>query len=472
MGKKRKGKGKVKSRAYEAALSIPSRRHVVGANLSQDAALERAQGRLRDWGRYLDENSPIAISLLDEWVNSTVGQGIVTIPKPLRPDGSVDEVLGRELIRRWRRWIRKADVTGELHWHDAQRIIARAWPRDGEHFLSHVTGRDRGYPFDPMDTPYRVELLESEMCPRDFFGDGFRQGIAHDDWNRPTAYAIYKKHPGDIGMMDSGLVTFEDLKVVPRETITHLKTAKRWPATRGVSQLHGVIATLYDVKDLEDAERQKNRILASWSAAIERGPDYVGVDDEDESGDRYISVQGGSIIDSLRKGEKIVGVGPDYPSANMPDHIKDQIRRICSGFGVRYSSVSRDYDGSYASQRQELVESVAHADVREDKFVQTVCRRVYETWAMMEFMFGEVALPPTMDIEQAFNAEYRGPAVPWIDQLKEAQADALLIEKGMTTLDAVRIKRGAPEELIGAPPPAAPRPPAQLSLIEDEEDAA
>jgi lambda family phage portal protein len=475
MGKKRKGKKRkdVGSRAYEAAMAVPMRRHVVGAHLSQDAAAERAQGRIRDWGRYLDENSPISISVLDEFVKGVVGAGIVTIPKPLRADGSVDEELGRDMIAMWREWIRRCDVTGELHWHEAQRLSARAWPRDGEHFLQHVMGRDR-YPFTPDQVPYRIELLESDMCPRDFNANGYRQGVLHNEWNQPNTYAIYKHHPGDTGMIASAAITFDDLKPVPAEIITHLKAVKRWPATRGISMLHGAIATLYDIKDLEDSERQKNRILASWSAATQKGPDYEGVDDTDESGDRYIAVEGGSIIDTLRKGESIVGVGPDYPIANMPDHILDQVRRVCGAVGVRASSVSRRYEGSYSSQRQELVESEGAYKIREDAFISKVVREVYDRWVFTAAMSGMLAIPADMTLTQAVNAEYRGPVTPWIDPLKEVQADALAVEKGFAGIDQVRIKRGAPEEMIGQPAPALERPPAprQLALIEDEEEAA
>ena len=91
MGKKRRkaAKRKHETRGYEAAMSTPSRRHVIGANQSPDTSTDSALGNVREWGRYLDENSDVAHGILDELVASVVGRGIVTIPKPLNADGSM-----------------------------------------------------------------------------------------------------------------------------------------------------------------------------------------------------------------------------------------------------------------------------------------------------------------------------------------------------------------------------------------------
>ena len=470
--KAKKGKGKalpaagdIESRAYEAAMAVPHRRHVIGANLSQDAAFERAGGRLRNWGRFLDENDDSAVGVLDELVKNVVGSGIVTIPKPLRPDGQVDEVLGEHLMQRWKRWRRKADVTGELSWHEAQRLICRAWLRDGDHFLQHVGAP---YPFTIDETPYRLEMLESEMVPWDFEDRdrGWRQGIQHDTWRRPLNYAVYLEHPGDF-TSQSMPVTFQDLKIVPVERMTHLKCVKRWPATRGVSVLHPVIARLYDIHDLEESERLKNRILASWCAAVVKNPDVPGNEQKNASGDRFMQMAGGTIIDSLAANESIVGVGPDYPVANMPDHIADQYRRVASGTGTRYSSIAKNYNGTYSAQRQEMVESEGHYKMREDVFVDKVCREVYERWVFVELLSGTSALSPGQTPEMAANAEYRGPVTPWIDPKTEIEADAMAVEYGFASQEQVQIKRGASEEIIGQRPS---RQPTQLSLVPRDED--
>jgi lambda family phage portal protein len=262
--------------------------------------------------------------------------------------------------------------------------------------------------------------------------------------------------------------------------MSHLKLVKRWPATRGISLFSTVISRLYDVKDLEESERIKNRILASWTAALTKSPDVPGYEAVSESGSRYLEMAGGTIIDSLAPGESITGVGPDYPVANLPDYLNDQYRRIASGTGTRHSSIAKNYNGTYAAQRQEMVESEGHYQIREDTFVAKVVRTVYERWLLAAIADGQVALVGDQDIEMAANAEYRGPITPWIDPLKEAQADALMVAEGFASIDQIRIKRGAPAEMIGTPAPAKPQPapqssPAQLSLIEgddDEEDAA
>ena len=488
MGKRKKGKKDkaldLRARAYEAAIATPQRRHVIGADQSQDAAAEDGLSRIRDWGRYLDENHDLASGILDELVKNVVGSGIQTIPKPLNPDGSINEALGSDIMAEWKRWARVADVTTELSWHEAQRLICRGWFRDGEEFIQHVAGRSSPYPFSPADVPYRLELLESDMVPIDLTtDDGWRQGVRLNEWRAPSAYGVHRVHPNDMVRASARLtVGPEDVKVVNAAQMTHIKFVKRWPATRGISVFSTIISRLYDIKDLEESERIKNRILASWTAAVQRSPDIPGVDDSNANGERFLSMSGGTVIDTLAPGETIVGVGPEYPVAEFPDHIADQTRRLASGSGTRYSSIAKRYDGNYASQRQEMVESEGHYQIREDQFVSKVCATVYERWLAAAIGVGMVSAPgydmSPQSIEMLTNAEYRGPVTPWIDPLKEAQADALMVAEGFASIDQIRIKRGAPAEMIGTPPPAkpqpmAPRAPAQLSLIEDdEEDAA
>ena len=467
------------SRGYEAARSTPERRLPRGIGSSQDNNAEAALENLRGWARYLDDNHDLATGILDDLVKNICGSGIVTIPQPLRPDGSIDTELGAELMRVWRRWTRSADTTGELHFGGLQAVACRSWLRDGEVFFQHIAGRERGYPFGPRDVPYRLEMLEADFCPRHLTNeaDGWRQGIRHNAWRMPLEYAFYRRHPGDLWEGSSGFVTFEDVKTVGADLITHLKLAKRWPATRGISVLAPIVQRLYDIKDLEESERLKNRVLASWVAAITKAPELIGHEDKSDRGDRFYEAFGGTLIDTLAPGESITGVGPDYPTAALPEHIADQIRRVASGAGARYSSIAKRYDGNYAAQRQEMVESEGHYQMREDAFVQTFIRPVYERCVAVAILDGKVRLSDGAEdaLERALNAEYRGQPTPWIDPHREVQADALAVEKGFADIDQIRIKRGAPAAMIGTPAPQQ-RQPAQLSLLpsgdENEEAAA
>lgn len=458
---------RVAARAYEAAMSVPSRKHVINAGMSHDAALESAGHRIQAWGRYLDENHDVVVNILSEVVKGAIGpRGIITVPKPMRPDGSIDDETGRALMKRWRRWGRRCDVTGQLSWCQAQQLLGRMLWRDGDCFIQHVT--DDRFPFNDLETPYRIEILEADMVPRDLMQEdqGWRQGIRLNAWRQPVAYAVYRQHPGDLGSTPA--VSFNDVIEVPAANITHLKHTKRWPATRGVSLLHAVISRLWDVKDLEESERIKSRVLASWTAAIQRAPDIPGYEPADDQGQRFLQMAGGTIIDTLAPGETITGVGPEYPQTGMNDYIADQMRRIAGGTGTRYSSIARRYDGSYSSQRQELVESEADNQQREEYFAQRAVRAVYERWLVAEVVSGRTRLPAGMDIEDAMNADYRGPITGWVDPLKEIQADALAVERGFLSLEQVQTKRGASPELVNSEPPR--RDPQQLRLISDEED--
>lgn len=456
------------ARAYEAAIATPSRRPPLGADLSADAAIDQGLARTRDWGRWLEENHDLAVGILDDLVKNIVGTGIVMVPKPLRADGTVDETLAATIAEAWSGWVRSCDVTRELEWHQAQRLACRAWLRDGEQFAQHVQGRARGFTFARDEIPYRIEMLESDMCPWDLTRDEWRQGIRHDAWRRPLEYAFYLHHPGDVRGFSGTSSLWGEIKTAPAEQILHLKLAKRWPQTRGISVLAPLVSRLFDLKDLEESERIKDRILASWAAVVTKAPELIGHENTDANGNRFMGMMGGTVIDSLTAGESITGVGAEYPVPNMPDHIADQIKRLAAGAGTRYSSISRNMDGSYASMRQELVEIEGHYRVREQQFVADWCFPIYDRCITTALLDGQLPMPADLDLRRYLNVEARGPVQPLADALKDMQADALAIERGILSLEQVQIKHGASPSIIGRAPAAA----APLTIVPDRDGEA
>ena len=60
--------------------------------------------------------------------------------------------------------------------------------------------------------------------------------------------------------------------------------------------------------------------------------------------------------------------------------------------------------------------------------------------------------------------------LPWIDPLKEIQADALAVEKGFATQEQIQIKRGTDPSIIGQKPAAPKRPALAVVPSEDDDD--
>lgn len=176
------------------------------------------------------------------------------------------------------------------------------------------------------------------------------------------------------------------------------------------------------------------------------------------------------MIDTLAPGETIAGVGPEYPVANMPDHIADQIRRLASGAGVRYSAISKRYEGSYSAERQQSADVSGHADMRRDDFVCGWVQPVYERFCLNANMSRMIAMSPGMTFDGFCNADYLAPPVPWIDGLREIQTDQIAVEQGFQTLEQIQVKRNAAPELIAGEAPEMRPEPTQLSLVPDDEE--
>ncbi|KAH3305899.1 hypothetical protein KXW17_000741, partial [Aspergillus fumigatus] len=124
------------------------------------------------------------------------------------------------------------------------------------------------------------------------------------------------------------------------------------------------------------------------------------------------------------------------------------LRAMAAGTRLSFSSAARNYNGTYSSQRQELVESTDGYLILQDCFIGAVTRPVYRAWLNMVIAAGLLKIPSDVDIKTLYNATYSGPVMPWIDPVKEAEAWKIQIRGGAATeSDWVRASGRNPDDV-------------------------
>lgn len=133
-------------------------------------------------------------------------------------------------------------------------------------------------------------------------------------------------------------------------------------------------------------------------------------------------IQPGMLFDGLNPGEDIGMIKSDRPNAGLESFRMGQLRAMAAGLRGSFSSIARNYDGTYSAQRQELVEAQEGYSILQDSFIAAFTRPLYRRWLAAAVASGAIEVPAGTDMSSLFNAVYSGPVMPWIDPLKEANA--------------------------------------------------
>jgi lambda family phage portal protein len=182
---------------------------------------------------------------------------------------------------------------------------------------------------------------------------------------------------------------------------------------------------------------------------IKRGTpdDYVAPTGDDT--DRSFKVKPGMIFDTLQPGEDIGTVDSNRPSSLLEGFRDSMVRTIAGASRATFSSIARKYEGSYSSQRQELVEGYTSYKALTKFFALRHTYPVYVRLLNTAILSGELRVPPEIDRDTLYDAECRGPAMPWIDPEKEEKA----LDRGeragrRSTQQSIRERGGNPDQVM------------------------
>ena len=427
--------------AYEAVM--PTRTHKARRENRNANQLTQFGGRsLREQARWLDNNHDLVIGLLDKMEERIVGaRGIIVEPQPLLLTGAVADDLAKEIRAAWAEWSVAPEVTGQYTRPVMERLLARTWLRDGEVFCQMVQGKVPGLT-PQAGVPFWLEALEPDFVPLDSndSGKGLCQGIFLNAWGRPIKYQVHKS------LTTSG-IALGNTKEINADNMLHLKFVRRLHQIRGNSLLSGILIRLSALKDYEDAELTAARIAAALGMYVKKGDGQSYPESEDKE-EREMDIVPGMLFDGLQPGEDIGMIKSDRPNPNLENFRNGQLRAVSAGSRGSYSSIARDYNGTYSSQRQELVESFEGYNILQDSFVAAISRPNYRNWLQMAITSGVIKTPADLDMKSLFNAVYSGPVMPWIDPLKEANGWKVQVRGGAATeSDWIRSRGANPSEV-------------------------
>lgn len=422
--------------AYEAAEVTHLRRQARDSG-SGNNVVSMTGATLRNQARHLDRNHDIISGGLSSVVQNIIGaSGINVVPTPRDNAGNVVEGVVDQIMPLYQEWCKRPEVTWMHNWASAQRLLARTWLRDGEAFAQELRGP---LPFleHGSAVPFSIELLEPDMVPLDL-DDASRRilhGVERNAWGRAVAYHVYKQHPGDPDAF------MPATKRVQADLIRHVRTTDRIGQVRGISILASTFTRIEDLKDYEESERIAAKIAASMAAAIIKG-DPTMYDPEKPAAERKMRFQPGMIFDNLKPGESVGMIDSKRPNPGLEAYRNGQLRAIASPMRISFSTLAKDYNGTFSAQRQELVENFGAYGVLAFEFVAQMLRPIYERFVMMAVLSGELVLPADVTPANAVGADYLPPPMPWIDPMKEALALRTMVRSGFKSASSVIAERG------------------------------
>lgn len=384
-----------------------------------------ATAPVRSRARYFAANNPYACSGVAAFTAALIGAGIV--PASGHRDSATRKLIGGTFMQ----WAANADADGLTDFWGLQAAATAAMAVDGEAFLL-ISNTSAGphlrlIPAEMVDAAHTVEL-----------GGGCRivASVEFDATGQRVAYHVSPTRPTDTYSNYSPPIR------VPAEDMIHLFRPIGAGQVRGMSWLAPVLLRLSELDQLEDALLVGSKVAAMHAGFL---TDLNGV-----SPNPYEGNQSGSVLESglepgtlkwLPAGVDVKFSTPQQASQTV-EFAQLQLRAVAAGLGVPEHLLTGDLRGAnYSSLRAGLVAFRQRVEqIQFHTIIPQLVRPVWERVITFAVLSNAVAIGGP--ISDALAAEFYPPAQPWVDPLKDAEAESALVAAGFKSRRQVVAAQG------------------------------
>lgn len=426
-----------------------------GRPASADADLLPDLPALRERSRSLYMGAPLATGAVNTVVTNVVGSGLTVRPQLDREALGLDEAevdaWERKAERLWRLWAdgKECDVARTHRFAALQDIAFRGALLNGDSFVIQRFVEREGWPFG-----FRVQLIEGDRVgnPSGRY-DGVRLdngltlagGVEADADGAPVAYHIADRHPHDIRPGGQSWQRVEAFHPSGRRRVLHLLAPDRAGATRGVPYLAVVIESLNLLDRYRDAEQMAAAVSALFTVFI-KSPNggatsplaqQVAGQAPSAAGGRSDFRMGHAAILDLMPDESIEVANPGRPNEKFDPFVLAILRQIGVALELPYEILIKHFTASYSASRAAILEAWKFfrkrrawlaADFVQPCYEEVIAECVARGWLAASGFFDDPALRKAW-----CGTEIVGPSQGQIDPLKEANANAVMVDRGWKT---------------------------------------
>lgn len=431
---------KAAKRSYHAAATGRLFADFMSSSMSADAELKNELALMRNRSRQMARDDVYVKKYLSLLETNVVGDSGTTLQvKARNTDNSLDTIGNNIIEAAWFSFGRKGNCTadGRMSWVDLEKYVVSATARDGEAFIQVVRNNSfkHGLAFQPLES----DMIDEKKNQKLRNGNEIRMGVEVDQFQRPVAYWVRQRHPGDT---DFATTTLTESMRVPADRIIHIYRQLRAGQTRGEPWMAPAISQIKMLNAHREAELVASRMAASkMGFFISDSGEDMPADDYDNSVP-LIDAEPGT-FHQLPAGVDFKAFDPNHPATAFAEFQKGILRGIASGLGVSYASLSNDLEGtSYSSIRQGALEERDAYKALQGFFREHFVEVAYGIWLQHVMGFGYIPIPATKFDKFYEASTFRSRGWQWVDPQKEINAAVTAMHNGVMSMQDVAAQYG------------------------------
>ena len=407
---------------------------------------------LRQRARMLYMAAPVAASAINTNRTKVVGVGLTlksAVDRDVLNLSSEDaKAWQRRTEAEFRLWCKpqNCDALGLNGFAGLQQLVLKSWLMSGDVFV--LLKWSEPTQFNPY--ALRLHVIEADRISTPhaygayYISNTYPRQITADkqEWTRVKACSEHTGLPN----------------------ILHIMDAERPDQYRGVSYLAPVIEPMLQLRRYTESELMAALVQSLFTAWIQTSTnqaetpfdevgagDIGGIPGEVASGegrlgnnlswdDREYEMGPGTVL-HLAPGESVQFGNPNIPTAGFETFVKTVCKLIGAGLEQPYDVLVKEFNASYSASRAALLEAWEGFKMRRARLVEVFCQPVYEAW-MAEAVARDRVRAPGFWVDPLIRsawcgAGWIGPVQGSLDPKKEAEANLLLIDRGIKTHEQV-----------------------------------
>jgi lambda family phage portal protein len=405
-----KSKGAYTAFGYQSATTANRDGRVTPAG-SGDAHLEHHRERLVDQARDFQRNNGIFSGMIERASAYVVGNGFGLQAK------TDDPKWNAEAERLFGEWWEKPEVR-QLDSGDAiEQLVCSEL----------MTAGDVGVVKTKLKL---IQVIESEQIR----GQGnARDGITKDKVGRPTSYSV-----APYGR--SGAPEIAKAEPVSPENFLFITRRMRPSATRTAPPLQSVFPMLHRINDVCDSEAIAWQMLARIAISVSRSNAQLdafqqSTADPEQAGNTEgrpstrVTELDYALIFHGEPGDEVKGIDRNIPGKDFPASLSTFLRLLGLPLGLPLEVILLDWTKSNYSQSRAVLEQAFVSFRRWQSVLEKFFHRPVYRW----FIESAVAARQLSARPNMFKHEWIKSTFPWIDQLKEAEAWSMKLDRSFST---------------------------------------